>query len=1023
MKTLNTFTPLARPYSRKRTRPNVVHRVEQLEVRAMLAADVLGEVRVTSTELLGSSFADLSGLTTSFTLTEEATLRLESTLNLSTNSNSDFGGKVRFAINGTGETTVAEFSNPYVLPTLSGDTGDTSVLVDPPPAKTSESDAGTTHDHTVNVPAFSADAHSHSFSLAPQSSIRNWSVDARQWVTLGPGSYTITVQAEVDDAVLLDGLQKLTVTRFASGPVPDVSDIERYRTINHLLGSGFTEIGNVSQSVTLTEETSIYLNSNIKFLTSPNNSFSGEIRFTVDGVAEATAATFDNPFLLPSLSGITNTVSATVNPPLTTTSDAGIPSHNHAINIGNFSTTSHSHSVDVAPVDSDRKFNVNASDWITLGPGTYDLSLEIKANEDVSIDGFVSLTHAAFSPQAIPGLTYDEVDTTANGNVAATFADVPGLSSSFVLTEETLVSLNSQLSMATISNSNFAGQVRFAVNGNGEANSAIFGNPYQLPALTGTTSSETFSVDPPVVPTSKDGADAGHTHMVDIAEFQSNPHAHLVTVSPSTSRRTWNVDAVDWILLGPGSYTVTVQAQTNGTVVFDDEQSLDVVMIPTNSPPFPSIDSVSTLRFVANEITVDASATDANEASDQLEYQYRVYVDGEVTPSFEDSGTDMTQFKFTPTAAGSYRIELTVVDSLGAYGVVEQTISVEAASKLDLIFSKQPYVVGDVDPDGIPDEPDVFHEWEDARAHLWITIEGDLPQGTMDLWVVTTFPDSWFDDQPVVESVLTAGKGISRSGPSLGVLFYDLDLSGYQVGDRVLLATLLFLPDITDGVGIPISGNGAYEMPTTDHGVGLFLALDEKTNQAFPFTEQAAGEFVPVIYDADDNGQVGIGDFSQFVSQFGKVPSVANPDAYLFDFDRSGKVGLSDFTEFVRYFGLQKPSGTRVVEMPGLTTELPPAAKSLPLEGESVDSVDALITELPITPDDFVASSITGSFASRQTISYGPVESSEMDAPSLILELNLDPRLIDTLVACDYVSENEEDDELEDIEELLEFVE
>ena len=56
------------------------------------------------------------------------------------------------------------------------------------------------------------------------------------------------------------------------------------------------------------------------------------------------------------------------------------------------------------------------------------------------------------------------------------------------------------------------------------------------------------------------------------------------------------------------------------------------------------------------------------------------------------------------------------------------------------------------------------------------------------------------------------------------------------------------------------------------------------------------------MVDFDDNGNIGLGDFSLFTAAYGSTD-------LLYDLDQNGNVGLGDFSIFTAWYGSQVPGG------------------------------------------------------------------------------------------------------------------
>lgn len=311
---------------------------------------------------------------------------------------------------------------------------------------------------------------------------------------------------------------------------------------------------------------------------------------------------------------------------------------------------------------------------------------------------------------------------------------------------------------------------------------------------------------------------------------------------------------------------------------------------------------------------------------------------------------------FAPNLAGTAFLTLTATDEAG--GTAEFSLEVEVAavapSRLSLNLARPDALaaVGQVHSQGTHLSP-IFHEWEDAAAELWITIQGDLPDGAFDLSWTAESSVSWISQAEVIGhlgSVATVSASSTSSGTYFQGQIVGLDLSGFNIGDRVLLATIRLPKDLTDPVGIPHDMKGAHTSATPHSGLTLTDAAITVMQQALVVEPVVPGQFLPVVFDADDNGAIGLSDFSQFVAAFGQTTDSEHPGAYRFDFDRNGRVGLSDFASFVRFFGTRKDSGETITVADLLGQEI--SGIQLSLEGERIGSEiteSQTVTSAPIS--------------------------------------------------------------------------
>lgn len=494
-------------------------------------------------------------------------------------------------------------------------------------------------------------------------------------------------------------------------------------------------------------------------------------------------------------------------------------------------------------------------------------------------------------------------------------------------------------------------------------------------------------------------ATAEVTGKLNLFEIDAGENQFEVQTNVATTLGTFSVDNI-----GNWSYRVDNSAVQNlafGQTVQDTftvrsldgtEQLVTIDVNGQNDAPIAIILSVDGYRFVGNAIQVAGSASDIDAGSDSFHFAYEVFLDGDLTPVFSGSGQDLLSFQFTPQLAGEYRIKLTVSDSEWGMGTEESTITIGNASNVDFELVKgSTSEVGDIDDDG-PAPVSTLHEWEDATGELWLTIDDDLPGGPLDFNFELHYTGDLMLTPQLVDHLgiaswsSTSGEGGITSSLALS----DVDLASYEVGDRVLLAKITYPKNVDDVVGLPMDQGGAYPQPLIEHGVQLVSAHLDGAGQVLTANAQVPGKIAPVLYDANDDGRVGLADFARFIANYGDQPGAGDPDAYRFDYNQDGRVGISDFALFISHYGRRKSQANVDIELPVAITG-PAAASSISLEGEPVaGSADDAFAEM-IVLDQSGRASITP----RVDDSYDKSHS-DFGAPEVLSLVEHEP--LDTLI-------------------------
>ncbi|QDU75025.1 Cadherin domain protein [Bremerella volcania] len=207
----------------------------------------------------------------------------------------------------------------------------------------------------------------------------------------------------------------------------------------------------------------------------------------------------------------------------------------------------------------------------------------------------------------------------------------------------------------------------------------------------------------------------------------------------------------------------------------------------------------------------------------------------------------------------------------------------------------------------LPDNVDWASEWDS----LWVEVWGNTADasgvygGTLDLAYNT---DLYTATQIEYASSMTVGRGGSIDDANGTITGLGSQSEVYTMGNGsfVLLGRVKLESLPGDGIDVSVGGDLSAEslgLAATNAKIMLsgIGAVDPDV------TDVAEVDVWAVAYDANDDGKIGIADFSQFISAYGKSTLTAN-NALLaaLDFDNSGRVGLSDFSAFIQNYGKNK---------------------------------------------------------------------------------------------------------------------
>ncbi|MEW4562737.1 cadherin domain-containing protein [Bremerella sp. JC770] len=214
----------------------------------------------------------------------------------------------------------------------------------------------------------------------------------------------------------------------------------------------------------------------------------------------------------------------------------------------------------------------------------------------------------------------------------------------------------------------------------------------------------------------------------------------------------------------------------------------------------------------------------------------------------------------------------------------------------------------------LPDSADWASEWDT----LWVEVWGNTADalgvmgGSLDLAYNT---DLFTATQIEYASSMT----LNRTGliddangliTGLGSQSEQNDLGN---GQFVLLGRVKLESLADDGIDVSVGGDLNAE------SLGLVATntqvLLRGIGQIDPdVTEVAEVDVWAVAYDANDDGKIGVTDFSQFISAYGRSTLTAdNAMMAALDFDNSGKIGVGDFSAFIKNYGLNKSTASKIV--------------------------------------------------------------------------------------------------------------
>ncbi|WP_207398967.1 dockerin type I domain-containing protein [Bremerella alba] len=243
------------------------------------------------------------------------------------------------------------------------------------------------------------------------------------------------------------------------------------------------------------------------------------------------------------------------------------------------------------------------------------------------------------------------------------------------------------------------------------------------------------------------------------------------------------------------------------------------------------------------------------------------------------------------------------------------------------------------------DSTPTFGEWDSHVGQIWLTVGPNTVEQVFDLSVELEWDTLWFLGPEVTSHLGTDATSINQTNSGTrtsSVTISGVDLSSYEIGDRVLVGTLEFSLDPDKSTNVLIDN----PLPVPRQGAALTGVKNSSTRQPVLFDdEQGNLQITPMQYDVNDDDRVGIADFAEFIRNYGRQADESSPEAYRFDYNRDGRVGIADFALFITYYGDRKFPLATPAARKSIAIEIEPdvapslSVSSYQLEGEPDPSI------------------------------------------------------------------------------------
>ncbi|MEX2357888.1 MAG: peptidylprolyl isomerase [Pirellulaceae bacterium] len=378
------------------------------------------------------------------------------------------------------------------------------------------------------------------------------------------------------------------------------------------------------------------------------------------------------------------------------------------------------------------------------------------------------------------------------------------------------------------------------------------------------------------------------TSLPEVGTAQVNSATGQITYKPPQDYfGTVTFDYVATNALGlagtPATITIVVSPVNDSSTAYDD-----IFQADRNTAAMLDVlrnDDKGADNEADDPVTIQVLAT--SQAGGQL-----AVVDGKVqyTPPSGFVGTDT----FTYT-----------LDDNGLTSDATVTIEVQERAAFAISITDQP---SSVDPQGqrsaLPQSLEWVDEWSGFWVEVWASSDSVAQNGVSAAAATLSFDPAMFE----VDSYQLGGS-FTDEGSSFDNATGTFTLSGSASASnlghnsRVLLGRVLFKP-ASEGPGIsaPLVGESLgvqVDQFLSIDSVSLTAngtTVDEPTTNAMPPTR-----FIPVVYDLNNDGRIGLEDVAKFIASQGN-PQPGSGASFI-DFTGSGSVNMDDFRQLVRFYG------------------------------------------------------------------------------------------------------------------------
>lgn len=354
-----------------------------------------------------------------------------------------------------------------------------------------------------------------------------------------------------------------------------------------------------------------------------------------------------------------------------------------------------------------------------------------------------------------------------------------------------------------------------------------------------------------------------------------------------------------------------------GTVTFDyvatnrlglagTPATITIVVSPINDPPtaYDDVFQVDQNSTVMLDILRNDDMGAENEADDPVTIQ---------VPATSQGGGQLAvvdgKIQYTPPAGFNATDTFTyTLDDNGLTSQATVTIEVLQRAAFAVSITDQP---SSVDPQGqrvsLPHSLEWVDEWSGFWVEVWASSDSVVQHGVSAAAATLTFDQAMYevDSYQLGVSFTDQGSSFDNANGTF-TLLGSAAASNLGHNVRVLLGRVLFKP-VAEGAGISAPKVGENLGVRVDQflsfeSVSLTAngtAVAEPSTNAMPHTR-----FIPVVYDLNDDGRIGLEDIATFIASQGSQQPGSG--ASFTDFTGSGSVNMDDFERLIQFYGVTR---------------------------------------------------------------------------------------------------------------------